>query len=87
MKNIFRYIIISSIVLLSHSCNSDREDIIEKSMRITNAFYKNSDEFALTYDKAGATTPTIRNQAFNLYKKANWPDLEILFKENNLNNG
>ena len=52
---------------------------------ITNIFFKNVDEFALTFDKAGIISQTIRNQAFDLYKQGKWNDLEAFFKNNNLN--
>ncbi len=51
----------------------------------TENFFKNVDEFALTFDKVGDVSITIKNQAFDLYKQGKWRELEDLFKKNNLN--
>ncbi|EZH71332.1 hypothetical protein ATO12_10800 [Aquimarina atlantica] len=78
--------------------NYDGDDILkngdEVGFRINNAgdgitkiFFKNVDDFARTFDKAGEVSATIRNQAFDLYKQGKWGELETLFKNNNLNGG
>jgi hypothetical protein len=59
--------------------------VVKGAGNITNVFFKNVDEFALTFDKSGAVSQTIRNQAFDLYKQGDWSELEKLFKSNNLN--
>lgn len=87
MKKLFKYAFFVSVTLLSASCSSDREEIIEQTTGITTVFYKDANEFALTYDTAGTVSQTIRNQAFDLYKQGKWSDLELLFKSNNLNGG
>jgi hypothetical protein len=50
-------------------------------------FFKSVDEFALTFDKAGNVSQTIRQQAYDLYNSKNWNTLEDLFSQNNLNGG
>ena len=88
MKNLFKYILFLSIALFSISCSSDRDEIFDNSTgEVTHVFYKNADELAATYDAAGAVNQTIRNQAFDLYKQGKWNELEVLFKNNNLNGG
>ncbi|KPH14027.1 glycohydrolase toxin TNT-related protein [Chryseobacterium sp. ERMR1:04] len=87
MKKLFKYAFFVSVTLLSASCSSDREEIIEQTTGITTVFYKDANEFALTYDTAGTVSQAIRNQAFDLYKQGKWSDLELLFKSNNLNGG
>ncbi|WP_233194528.1 glycohydrolase toxin TNT-related protein [Aquimarina sp. I32.4] len=52
---------------------------------ISKVFFKNVDDFARTFDKAGEVNATIRNQAFDLYKQGKWRELETLFNNNNLN--
>lgn len=50
-----------------------------------NSFFKTVDEFALTFDKAGTVSQSIKNQAYDLYNQGKWSELETLFKNNNLN--
>lgn len=88
MRHLFKYILFLSVTLSSVGCSSDRdEEVVEVKSPVTTVFYKNADEFALTYDTSGAVNATIRNQAFDLYKQGKWSELEILFKANNLNGG
>lgn len=87
MKNIFKYVFLLSVTFSSVSCSSDRDDIIEETTGINTVFYKDANDFALTYDTTGAVSQAIRDQAFDLYKHAKWSDLEALFKSNNLNGG
>lgn len=88
MKHLFNYIFVLAIAFSSIACNSDREEEIDGTNGgVTHVFYKTADEFAATYDPAGAVNQTIRNQAFDLYKLGKWSDLEALFKTNNLNGG
>lgn len=51
------------------------------------SYFKSVDEFALTFDKAGNVSQSIRQQAYDLYNSKNWNDLEDLFSQNNLNGG
>lgn len=50
-------------------------------------FFKSVDEFALTFDKAGNVSQSIRQQAYDLYNAKNWNALEDLFSQNSLNGG
>ncbi|MFN8438024.1 MAG: glycohydrolase toxin TNT-related protein [Cytophagales bacterium] len=59
--------------------------VLQGAGNVTNVFFKNVDEFAQTFDKAGNVSQAIRNQAFDLYKQGKWSELETLFKNNNLN--
>jgi len=61
--------------------------IIRNTDGIAKVFFKNVDDFAKTFDKAGEVSEAIRNQAFDLYKQGKWRELETLFKNNNLNGG
>ena len=54
---------------------------------VGNVFYKNTDEFAATFDPNKKVSSTIRGQAFNYYKQGEWKKLEKLFRDNNLNGG
>ncbi|MFP3590477.1 hypothetical protein [Chryseobacterium sp. SIMBA_038] len=87
MKNLFKYVLFLSVTLLSVSCSSDRDEVVDETGGVTHVFYKNADEFALTYDTGGTVSQPIRNQAFDLYKLGKWSELETLFKTNNLNGG
>ncbi|KFF12048.1 hypothetical protein IW15_10725 [Chryseobacterium soli] len=88
MKHLFKYFFFLTIATFSIGCSPDRdEETTDTTGQITHVFYKNADEFALTYDPAGTVSPTIRYQAFDLYKQGKWSDLEALFKANNLNGG
>ncbi|AZA50230.1 DUF4237 domain-containing protein [Chryseobacterium carnipullorum] len=88
MKHLFKYFLFFTMASFSIACSSDREDEIDNSTGVvTHVFYKNADEFALTYDTGGTVNQTIRNQAFDLYKLGKWAELETLFKTNNLNGG
>jgi hypothetical protein len=48
-------------------------------------YFKTLEEFALTFDKAGSISQSIKQQAFNFYKAEDWNALENLFKNNNIN--
>lgn len=88
MKHLFKYIFFLAIATFSIACSSDNdEEIILNPGGVTHVFYKNADEFALTYDTAGTVSPAIRNQAFDLYKQGQWSTLEALFNANKLNGG
>ncbi|WP_109097454.1 fibronectin type III domain-containing protein [Aquimarina sp. AU58] len=54
---------------------------------VTTVFFKNVDEFAATFDKTGTVNQTVRKQAFDLYKKGKWGELEDLFNKHSLNDG
>jgi Tuberculosis necrotizing toxin len=58
----------------------------ESVRSIKNVFFKDTDEFASTFDKAGVLTQATRKKSFDLYKQGKWSELEKLFKENNINN-
>ncbi|WP_344827782.1 hypothetical protein [Chryseobacterium ginsenosidimutans] len=87
MKNLFKYILLLTIPLLSVACKSDDEVLDYRIPPVMTLFYQNADELAKTYDPSGKVNQTIRNQAFNLYKQGRWSELETLFKNNNLNGG
>jgi len=87
MKHLLKYLLFLSVIFFSTACSSDRDDEIDNTNGVTHVFYKNADEFALTYDTAGLVNQDIRNQAFELYKQGKWSELEALFKANNLNGG
>jgi hypothetical protein len=87
MKHLFKYIFLLTTVLFSVACSSDNEETDHPTGVVTHVFYKNADEFALTYDPAGTVSQAIRNQAFDLYKLGKWSELEALFNANNLNGG
>ncbi len=63
------------------------KSVVSGAGNVTDEFFKTVDEFASTFDKAGAVSQIIRNQAFDLYKQGKWGELEILFKNNKLNGG
>lgn len=87
MKNLFKCILIFAIPLASIACKSDDEVLENRIPPVMTLFYQNADELAKTYDPSGKVNQSIRNQAFNLYKQGKWSELEILFKNNNLNGG
>ncbi|WP_313091320.1 glycohydrolase toxin TNT-related protein [Chryseobacterium flavum] len=88
MKHLFKYFFFLAVTSFSLACSSDREDETDNSTNpVKIVFYKNADEFALTYDPSGSVSQTIRSQAFDLYKQGKWSELEALFKTNSLNSG
>lgn len=89
MKHLFKYIFLLTVTFLSVSCSSDDDNENNNSATppVTHVFYKNADEFALTYDTSGTLSPGIKNQLFDLYKQGKWSELEAQFKANNLNGG
>ncbi|WP_312992087.1 glycohydrolase toxin TNT-related protein [Chryseobacterium flavum] len=88
MKHLFKYFFFLAVTSFSLACSSDREDETDNSTNpVKIVFYKNADEFALTYDPSGSVSQTIRSQAFDLYKQGKWSELEALFKTNSLNGG
>ncbi|GAA5089099.1 hypothetical protein GCM10023210_13490 [Chryseobacterium ginsengisoli] len=87
MKNLFKYILLFAIPLLSVACKSDDEVLDNRIPPVMTLFYQNADELAKTYDPSGKVSESLRNQAFNLYKQGKWSELETLFKNNNLNGG
>jgi len=87
MKNLFKYILILAIPLLSVACKSDDEILENRITPVMTLFYQNADDFAKTYDPNGKVNQTDRNQAFNLYKQGKWSELETFFKNHNLNGG
>lgn len=54
---------------------------------VTTVFFKNVDEFAATFDKTGTVNQAVKKQAFDLYKKGKWEELEDLFNKHSLNDG
>lgn len=86
MKHLLKYIFLLSFTFFSVACSSDNDEVIDTNP-VKIVFYKNADDFALTYDAPGAVNQTIRNQAFDLYKQGKWSELEALFKANSLNGG
>ncbi|MCQ9633339.1 TNT domain-containing protein [Chryseobacterium sp. WG23] len=86
MKHLLKYIFLLSFTFFSVACSSDNDEVIDTNP-VKIVFYKNADDFALTYDAPGAVNQTIRNQAFDLYKQGKWNELEALFKANSLNGG
>ncbi|CAM3027355.1 hypothetical protein DRF59_13075 [Chryseobacterium flavum] len=88
MKHLFKYFFFLAVTSFSLACSSDREDETDNSTNpVKIVFYKNADEFALTYDPSGSVSQAIRSQAFDLYKQGKWSELEALFKTNSLNSG
>ncbi|MCW1962177.1 glycohydrolase toxin TNT-related protein [Chryseobacterium viscerum] len=87
MKHLFKYIFFLTIASFSVSCSSDNDDVIDINPDVTTVFYKNADELAVTYDTNNSVSQSIRNQAYDLYKRGKWSELESLFKANNLNGG
>lgn len=87
MNHLFKYLVLLTMAFSSIACSSDREEIDNTTGGVTHVFYKNADEFALTYDKPGTVSQTVRNQAFDLYRLGKWSDLEALFKAYDLNGG
>ncbi|CAA7387244.1 glycohydrolase toxin TNT-related protein [Chryseobacterium fistulae] len=88
MKHLFKYFFFLTIASFSIACSSDREEETYSTIPpVTSVFYKNADEFALTYDTSGTVSPAIKDQAFNLYKEGKWIELEGLFNANKLNGG
>ncbi|MCS3869615.1 hypothetical protein J3D55_002531 [Chryseobacterium ginsenosidimutans] len=87
MKNLFKYILLLTIPFLSVACNSDDEVLDNKIPPVMTLFYQNADALAKTYDPNGTVNQGLRNEAFNLYKQGKWSELEVFFKNNNLNGG
>ncbi|WPO93335.1 hypothetical protein [Chryseobacterium sp. HR92] len=87
MKHLFKYIFFLTIASFSVACSSDNDDVININPDVTTVFYKNADELAVTYDTNNSVSQSIRNQAYDLYKRGKWSELESLFKANNLNGG
>ncbi|AZA83563.1 hypothetical protein C1637_15075 [Chryseobacterium lactis] len=86
MKHLFKYFFLAAMAFISVACGPDSyEDINTSPVKIV--YFKNADDFALTYDPKGTTDQNTRNLAFDLYKQGNWNELEKLFKANNLNGG
>jgi len=48
-------------------------------------FYKNIDEFLVTIKGAASVDKAVISEAFEYYKKGNWPQIETLFRKHNLN--
>lgn len=86
MKHLFKYLSILAVTFFSVACSSDSEEGTGIPV-VKTVFYKNSDEFALTYDTKGTVDQASRDQIFELYKKGSWGTLEAIFKANNLNGG
>lgn len=86
MKHLFKYIFLLSFTFFSVACSSDNDEEIDTNP-VKIVFYKNADDFALTYDASGTVNQNMRNQVFDLYKQGKWTELEALFKANNLNGG
>lgn len=87
MKHLFKYLFFSAITSFFVACSSDNDDVIDINPDVTTVFYKNADELAVTYDTNNSVSQSIRNQAYDLYKRGKWSELESLFKANNLNGG
>ncbi|TLX27031.1 DUF4237 domain-containing protein [Chryseobacterium indologenes] len=86
MKHLLKYFFLVTVTFFSVACSSDNDEVIDTNP-VKIVYYKNADEFALTYDSKGTVSQSIRNQAFDLYKQGKWGELEALFKANQLNGG
>ncbi|SEH32761.1 glycohydrolase toxin TNT-related protein [Chryseobacterium culicis] len=87
MKHLFKYIFFLTVTSFSVACSSDNDDVMDVNPEVTTVFYKNADELAATYDNNNSVSQAVRNQAFDLYKRGKWSELESLFKANGLNGG
>lgn len=88
MKNSLKYVLFLTVTLFSYSCSLDSDETIyESTSEVTTVFYQNADEFALTYNQPADLSETVKDQAFELYRQGRWSELEMLFKEYNLNGG
>lgn len=87
MKHLFKYIFFLVITSFSVACSSDDDEVIDINPDVTTVFYKNADELAVTYDSNNSVSQALKNQAYDLYKRGQWSELESLFKANNLNGG
>ena len=71
MKHLLKYFFLVTVTFFSVACSSDNDEVIDTNP-VKIVYYKNADEFALTYDSKGTVSQSIRNQAFDLYKQGKW---------------
>ncbi|WBV60906.1 glycohydrolase toxin TNT-related protein [Chryseobacterium camelliae] len=86
MKHLFKYLFFFAITSFSMACSSDNESETDIPP-VKTVFYKNANEFALTYDTGGTVDQASRDQIFELYRKGQWGSLEVIFKGSKLNGG
>jgi len=86
MKHLFKYLFFLAITSFSIACSSDNESETDVPP-VKTVFYKNANDFALTYDTGGTVDQASRDHIFELYKKGQWGALEVIFKGSKLNGG